>query len=98
MLMSSVIAFSIFTPNAYVTLFFFAVAYGSLAFTAASIWALPGDVAPTPAHVGSIAGIQNTAANVAGVVTATFTGLMLTVTSGSFVVPLIVAGAFCLLS
>jgi MFS transporter, ACS family, D-galactonate transporter len=97
MLMSSVVTFSIFAPNAYVALFFFSVAYGSLAFTAASIWALPGDVAPTPAHVGSIASIQNTAANIAGIITTTFTGLMLTVTNGSFVVPLMVAGAFCLL-
>jgi len=73
------------------------VAYGSLAFTAASIWSLPGDVAPTPAHVASIGGIQNFAANLAGIVTTSFTGLMLTITSGSFVIPLIVAGGFCIL-
>lgn len=96
MLMSSVITFSAFTPNVYVALGCFAVAYGSLAFTAASIWALPGDVAPTPAHVASIGGIQNFAANIAGIVTTSFTGLMLTITSGSFIVPLIVAGGFCL--
>jgi sugar phosphate permease len=97
MLMSSVITLSVFAPNAYVALFFFALAYGSLAFTAASIWSLPADVAPTPAHVASIGGIQNFAANLAGIVTTSFTGLMLTITSGSFVVPLIVAGGFCLL-
>jgi MFS transporter, ACS family, D-galactonate transporter len=97
MLMSSVITFSVFAPNVYVALGFFAVAYGSLAFTAASIWSLPGDVAPTPGHVASIGGIQNFAANIAGIVTTSFTGVMLTITSGSFVVPLIVAGAFCLL-
>ncbi len=97
MLMSSVITLSVFAPNAYVALFFFAVAYGSLAFTAASIWSLPADVAPTPAHVASIGGIQNFAANIAGIVTATFTGVMLTITSGSFVVPLLAAGGFCLL-
>ena len=74
----------------------FAIAYGSLAFTAASIWSLPGDVAPTPAHVASIGGIQNFASNLAGIVTTTFTGVMLTITSGSFVVPLTVAGGFCL--
>ena len=45
---------------------------------------LAGDVAPTPAHVASIGGIQNFAANIAGIVTTTFTGLMLTITSGSF--------------
>jgi ACS family D-galactonate transporter-like MFS transporter len=97
MSMSSVITLSVFAPNAYVALFFFALSYGSLAFTAASIWSLPADVAPTPAHVASIAGIQNFAANLAGIVTTSFTGLMLTITSGSFVVPLMAAGGFCLL-
>jgi MFS family permease len=97
MLMSSVITFSVFASSVYVALACFAVAYGSLAFTAASIWSLPGDVAPTPAHVASIGGIQNFAANLAGIVTTSFTGLMLTITSGSFIVPLVVAGAFCLL-
>jgi hypothetical protein len=58
---------------------------------------LPGDVAPTPGHVASIGGIQNFASNLAGIVTTTFTGVMLTITSGSFIVPLTVAGAFCVL-
>jgi sugar phosphate permease len=97
MLMSSVITFSVFAPSVYVALACFAVAYGSLAFTAASIWSLPADVAPTPAHVASIGGIQNFAANIAGIVTTTFTGVMLSITSGSFIVPLTVAGGFCLL-
>ena len=97
MLTSSVITLSVFAPNAYVALAFFAVAYGALAFTAASIWSLPADVAPSPAHVASIGGIQNFASNLAGVVTTTFTGLMLTITGGSFVIPMIVAGGFCIL-
>ena len=54
-------------------------------------------MAPSPAHVASIGGIQNFASNLAGVVTTTFTGLMLTITGGSFVIPLIVAGGFCVL-
>ncbi len=97
MLMSSIITLSVFAPNVYVALLCFAIAYGSLAFTAASIWSLPGDVAPTPAHVASIGGIQNFASNLAGIVTTTFTGVMLTITSGSFVIPLVVAGGFCIL-
>jgi ACS family D-galactonate transporter-like MFS transporter len=96
MLMSSVITFSVFAPNVYVALAFFAIAYGSLAFTGANIWSLPGDVAPTPAHVASIGGIQNFASNLAGVITTSFTGIMLTITHGSFIVPLTVAGVFCL--
>jgi len=97
MLMSSVITVSAFAPSVYLALACFAIAYGSLAFTAASIWSLPGDVAPTPAHVASIGGIQNFASNLAGIVTTTFTGVMLTITSGSFIVPLTVAGGFCVL-
>ncbi len=40
---------------------------------------------------------QNFASNLAGIVTTTFTDVMLTITSGSFIVPLVVAGGFCLL-
>ena len=97
MLMSSVITLSALAPNVYVALLCFAVSYASLAFTAASIWSLPGDVAPSPAHVASIGGIQNFASNLAGIVTTTFTGVMLTITSGSFLVPLSVAGGLCFL-
>jgi MFS family permease len=97
MLTSSVITLSAFAPNDYVALFLFGVSYGALAFTAASIWSLPADVAPTPAHVASIGGIQNFAANIAGIVTTSFTGLMLKITGGSFIVPLLTAGGICLL-
>lgn len=96
MLMSSVITLSALAPNVYVALLFFAISYASLAFTGASIWTLPGDIAPTPAHVASIGGIQNFASNLAGVVIATFTGVMLMITKGSYVIPLTVAGALCI--
>jgi Na+/melibiose symporter-like transporter len=75
----------------------FAIAYGSLAAAAASIWALPADVAPTPQHVASLAGIQNFASNLAGIALTTFTGVMLQMTQGSFTIPLVVAGGFCVL-
>jgi MFS transporter, ACS family, D-galactonate transporter len=97
MLGSTAITLSAFAPSVYVALLFFAISYASLAFTAASIWSLPSDVAPTQAHVASIGGIQNFASNLAGIVTTTFTGVMLTITSGSFIVPLVVAGGFCVL-
>src|SRR5690242_1599770 len=71
--------------------------YGALAFTGATIWTLPGDVAPSPAHVASISGIQNFASNIAGIVLTTFTGLMLSITRGSFLIPLLVAGGICIL-
>ena len=97
MLLSSVITLSAFTSNTYLMLAFFGIAYGSLAFAAASIWSLPGDVAPTPGHVASIGGIQNFASNLAGIVITTFTGVMVAMTKGSFTIPLVVAGGFCFL-
>jgi MFS transporter, ACS family, D-galactonate transporter len=97
MLLSSVITLSAFTTNTYVMLGTFGIAYGSLAFAAASIWSLPADVAPTPDYVASIGGIQNFASNLAGIVITTFTGFMVQLTKGSFTVPLVVAGGFCFL-
>lgn len=97
MLLSSVITLSAFTSNVYLMLALFGVSYGSLAFAAASIWSLPGDVAPTPRHVASIGGIQNFASNLAGIVITTFTGFMVALTKGSFTIPLVVAGGFCFL-
>ncbi|MDR5780445.1 MFS transporter [Caballeronia sp. LZ065] len=97
MLLSSVITLCAFVENIYLMLAFFGIAYASLAFAAASIWSLPSDVAPTPDHVASIGGIQNFASNLAGIVITTFTGVMLAVTKGSFVIPLCVAGGFCFL-
>jgi sugar phosphate permease len=97
MLLSSVITLSAFTANVYLMLAFFGIAYGSLAFAAASIWSLPADVAPTPDHVASIGGIQNFASNLAGIVITTFTGVMVAMSKGSFTIPLVVAGGFCVL-
>ncbi|MFF7708414.1 MFS transporter [Pseudomonas sp. NPDC007930] len=97
MLTSSCIALSAFTENTYMMLALFALAYASLAFAAAGIWSLPADVAPTPAHVASIGGIQNFASNLAGIFITTFTGLMLMLGNGSFAAPLMTAGGFAVL-
>jgi Na+/melibiose symporter-like transporter len=68
-----------------------------LAFAGANIWTLPGDVAPTPAHVASISGIQNFASNIAGITLTTFTGVMLSITKGSFLIPLLTAGTISII-
>ncbi len=96
MLVSSSITLAAMVPAAWMALALFGIAYAALAFTAASIWSLPGDVAPTRTLVASIGGIQNFASNLAGVVTTSFTGVMLTITHGSFVIPLVTAGGLCL--
>ncbi|CAI2494789.1 MFS transporter [Serratia ficaria] len=97
MIMSSAITLSAFTSNIYAMLGFLSLSYGSLAFTGASVWSLPGDVAPSNRHVASIAGIQNFASNLAGIVITTFTGVMVQLTQGSFAIPLMLAGGACLL-
>ncbi|HGO6124301.1 TPA: MFS transporter [Burkholderia cepacia] len=95
MLLSSSIALSAFVENVWACLALFALAYASLSFAGANVWTLVGEVAPTPAHVASLGGIQNFAGNLAGIFITTFTGVMLSITKGSFVVPLAVAGALC---
>ncbi|MBU9664691.1 MFS transporter [Burkholderia multivorans] len=95
MLLSSSIALSAFVDNVWVCLALFALAYASLSFAGANVWTLVGEVAPTPVHVASLGGIQNFAGNLAGIFITTFTGVMLSLTKGSFVVPLAVAGALC---
>lgn len=96
MLLSSSIAFSALAESTWACLGFFALAYASLSFAGANVWTLVGEVAPTPAHVASLGGIQNFAGNLAGIFVTTFTGVMLTITKGSFVVPLLVAGGLCI--
>jgi D-galactonate transporter len=93
---SSCIALAVLVPSPAWALALLALCYGSLAFAAASVWSLPADVAPTPAHVASIGGIQNFASNLAGICIATFVGVMLEKTGG-FVIALLVAGGFSIL-
>ncbi|WP_420994624.1 MFS transporter [Cupriavidus sp. 30B13] len=95
MLMSSSIAFSAVVESTAACLALFALAYASLSFAGANVWTLVGEVAPSRSHVASIGGIQNFAGNLAGIFITTFTGVMLTITKGSFVIPLSVAGALC---
>jgi MFS family permease len=97
MLLSSSIALAAVVHSQAGALALFCLSYASLAFSGASVWSLPADVAPTQAQVASIAGIQNFAASIAGILTATFTGAMLTMTHGSFVIPLVIGGGVCIL-
>ncbi len=97
LLVASSILFAAFTDTIYVTLALFSLAYASLAFTAANIWTLPADVAPSQHYVATLGGICNFASNLAGVATTALTGLLLMVSGGSFVAPLMVAGGTCVL-
>jgi ACS family glucarate transporter-like MFS transporter len=92
MLFASVIALAVVVPSAGMALALLSLCYASLTFAAASVWSLPADVAPTPAHVASIGGIQNFASNLAGLLGATTTGALIAATGGSYVAALVLSG------
>lgn len=96
MAMASCIGLSAFVESTWMCLTLFTLAYASLSFTGANVWTVASEIAPTPGHVASIGGIQNFAGNLAGITISTFTGVMLVITKGSFLIPLSVAGGLCL--
>jgi MFS transporter, ACS family, D-galactonate transporter len=97
LLVSSCIALSAFVQSTTICVALLSVSFASIAFTGANIWSLPSDVAPDPGQVAALSGIQNSAANIAGIVTSGFTGIMVGLTHGSFIVPLCVTGGFSIL-
>ncbi|HEY2007956.1 MAG TPA: MFS transporter [Rhizomicrobium sp.] len=95
MVVASSIGVSAVVGNVYLCLALFSLAYASLSFTGANVWTVVSEMAPTPGHVASMSGIQNFAGNLAGIMITTFTGVMLALTKGSFLVPLAAAGGLC---
>ncbi|HET7084611.1 MAG TPA: MFS transporter [Rhizomicrobium sp.] len=93
---ASCIGVSAFVESNWLCLALFTLAYASLSFTGANVWTVASEIAPTPGHVASIGGIQNFAGNLAGIMITTFTGVMLVLTKGSFLIPLAAAGGLCL--
>ncbi|MFZ0217956.1 MAG: MFS transporter [Candidatus Dormiibacterota bacterium] len=96
LLCSSVIAVAVIVPSAVLALVLLSVCFACTTFTAASVWSLPADVAPTARHVSSIGGIQNCASNIAGIVSPSYTGFVVAATNGSFVIPLVTAGGLAI--
>jgi len=96
MAMASCIGLSAVVESNWACLALFTLAYASLSFTGANVWTVASEIAPTPAHVASIGGIQNFAGNLAGILLTTFTGVVLVLTKGSFLIRLGVAGGLCL--
>lgn len=97
LIVSSVIVFAGLVESAWLALALLALSQSALCFAASSLWALPADVAPTPGNVGSLAGIQGFASNIAGFVSPLVVGILLDAFGGLYVVPLAVAGAVALL-
>jgi ACS family glucarate transporter-like MFS transporter len=93
---TSTIGLAVLSPTVGMALLALSASYFSSTFAAASVWCLPGDVAPANHHVGSIGGIQNAAANLAGIISPILMGVITGITS-SFELPLIIAGCVALI-
>ncbi|MDF7660796.1 MFS transporter [Erwiniaceae bacterium L1_54_6] len=97
LLLSSVISLATYTDSIPLIITLLSISYASIAFSAAVVWSLPADVAPGSEYVGTIGGIQNFAGNLAGIISSSFTGIMLSMNNGSYEVPLVATGIICLI-
>lgn len=95
MLMATSITFAGLADSIAVTMALLCLSYASLAFAAAAIWSLPGDVAPRN-MTSVLGGIQNTVSNCGGIIGPIVTGYIIAA-SGSFITALVVSGIACLI-
>ncbi len=96
LLLSTVVIGTAFVNSQVWVIVLLSLSYASLISASASIWAIPGDVAPSTDLVGSIGGIQNTFSNCAGIVAPIVTGFLYSIT-GSFLLPLTISALLCVL-
>lgn len=96
MLVSSVIALAVLVPSAGAALALLAVSYGALLIGGPSLGTFPAIYAPSSSQTGALAGVQNSAGNVAGFLGPIVTGAIITAT-GSFVLPLVLTGAIAVI-
>lgn len=96
LLLSTVIIGTAFVKSEVWVIALLSLSYASLISASASIWAIPGDVAPDTNLVGSIGGIQNTFSNIAGILAPVVTGYLYS-TTGSFSIPIIISAVLCVL-
>jgi len=89
---SSTITLAAFADSAPAALALLSFSYGAIAFAGCNVASLPAEMAPEPGQVSSLAGIQNAFANIAGFIGPAVTGILLTVSNNSYVVPLAISG------
>jgi MFS transporter, ACS family, D-galactonate transporter len=97
LVVSTSILLSLLTDDAVVAIALLSLSYGALTFANASVWLLPGELAPTTGHVASLAGLMNFAGSVAGILVSIAVGALLDATGGSFTAPLLMTFGFLLL-
>jgi ACS family glucarate transporter-like MFS transporter len=95
---SACIAFTPFVESNLVVMILLTVSSAAHSFAGAAILSLPAEVAPSPDVVGSIAGFQNFGSQLGNIVSPIAIGLFLTFSGGSYLGPLVFAGASCVIS
>jgi sugar phosphate permease len=95
---SACIAFTPFVESNLVVMILLTVSSAAHSFAGAAILSLPAEVAPSPDVVGSIAGFQNFGSQLGNIISPIAIGLFLTVSGGSYLGPLVFAGASCIIS
>jgi ACS family glucarate transporter-like MFS transporter len=95
---SACIAFTPFVESNLVVMILLTVSSAAHSFAGAAILSLPSEVAPSPDVVGSIAGFQNFGSQLGNIISPIAIGLFLTFSGGSYLGPLVFAGASCVIS
>lgn len=95
MFLATSVTFAGFTDSTAVAMGLLCLSYAGLAFAAAALWSLPGDVAPRN-MTSVLGGIQNCASNIGGFLGPIITGYLIS-TSGNFAIALVVSGGACLI-
>jgi ACS family glucarate transporter-like MFS transporter len=96
-LFSTVIGLAAFVDSPIFALVLLSISFASVTFADGSIWALPADISPKEKNwSASIAGIQNSFSNIAGIASPAIIGLLVGLT-GSFAAGLIVSGVVAII-
>jgi ACS family D-galactonate transporter-like MFS transporter len=98
LVLSACIAFTPFVESNLVVMILLTVSSAAHSFAGAAILSLPAEVAPSPDVVGSIAGFQNFGSQLGNIISPIAIGLFLTFSGGSYIGPLVFAGASCIVS
>ncbi len=98
LVVSACIAFTPFVESNLNVMILLTVSSAAHSFAGAAILSLPAEVAPSPDVVGSIAGFQNFGSQLGNIISPIAIGLFLTFSGGSYLGPLVFAGASCIIS
>lgn len=91
LLLSCVIGLAAISHNIWFTVTVLCIANGAATGAGSVVWTLPADVAPNSNMIATIGGVQNAAANIAGIVCPILIGVMIGI-SNSYTLPFIISG------